>query len=68
MDKEENKVTRSEFIGVRVSSLVKLKIEKYAKENDYSVGELMTLSVLLHIDKIEAGKLLVEKATDSKKK
>ena len=62
MVKEKEKITLSEFIGVRVSPLVKGKIEKYAKEHGYSVGELMTLAVLLHIDKAEAGKLLVNKA------
>lgn len=63
MRKKADKITLSDFIGVRVSPLVKGKIEKYAKDNGYSVGELMTLAVLLHIDKVEAGKLLVKRAT-----
>ena len=63
MSKKEDKITLSEFIGLRVSPLVKGKIEKYAKDHGYSIGELMTLAVLLHIDKAEAGKLLVEKET-----
>ena len=65
MATKQNKVTRTEFIGLRVSSIVKKKIEKYAKENGFSVGELITLAILLHIDdKKEAGTLLIEKETN----
>ena len=62
-----NGVSRTEYIGFRVSPIVKKKIEKYAKENGFSVGELVTLGVLLHIDdKREAGTLLIKKETERK--
>ncbi len=45
----DSKVTRDEYIGFRVSALVKEKIEKFAEERGFSVGELVTLGTLTYM-------------------
>ena len=63
MDKE-NKLKNNLFIGFRVSKIVKQKVEKYAKEHKFTVGDLMIISVLIHIGEHDlAGKMLIRKET-----
>ena len=64
---EKNIITKDAFMGFRVSESIKIKIERYARENGFNIGDLLTLAALLHIgDKAEAGKLLIKLETKKK--
>ncbi len=56
---------RGEFIGLRVTKDIKKRIENYASDRDFSVGELLVLAVLKYMGDIEeVNKILERKIID----